>query len=365
MPSSLRTIVAACGLLCLVTGAQAQSASTGNVKLYGLIDVSAGRFQGIGGNRIYAVNSGDMTTSYLGFSGNEDLGGGLRARFALEAFNRTDTGTAGRFPGDAFFARNAFVGLSGAFGTTDIGRTTTTLFVSTLLFNAFGDSFTFSPSIRQYFINPLAVSVPGSRSQVIGDTGWNNSLQYASPKYGDFNFNFMINAGEGSASAVGRNVGGNAFYGNGKFGATVAFQQVKNQSGGPLPSGFTKQDTYQLGASYDFTFAKLFAQYGQVRTFSTDAAVDARARISGIGAAVPVPGTLGKVLVQYGYSRTTGNFAPATWKDASVGYDYNLSKNTDIYAVYMHERTTAGLGTITPGFAGSSNSVAGGIRLRF
>ena len=360
MASSLRTVAAACGLLCLAAGAQAQSAGATNVKLYGLIDVSAGRFQSIGGNRIYAVNSGDMTTSYLGFSGNEDLGGGLRARFALEAFNRTDTGTAGRFPGDAFFARNAFVGLSGAFGTTDIGRTTTTLFVSTLLFNAFGDSFGFSPSIRQYFLNPVAVG----RSQVIGDTGWNNSVQYASPKSGNFNFNFMANAGEGSASAVGCNIGGNAFYGNGKFGATVAFQQVKNQSGGPLPSGFTKQDTYQLGASYDFTLAKLFAQYGQVRTFSTDAAVDARARISGIGAAVPVT-ALSRVLLQYGYSRTDGNFAPATWKNASIGYDYSLSKNTDIYAVYMHERTTAGLATITPAVAGSGNSVAGGIRLRF
>jgi hypothetical protein len=71
--------------------------------------------------------------------------------FALNSFLRADNGAAGRFNGDAFWARDAYVGLSGAFGTSLLGRNTTPLFVSTLLFNAFGDSFAFSPSIRQLF----------------------------------------------------------------------------------------------------------------------------------------------------------------------------------------------------------------------
>ena len=359
MNASLRA-AAACALLCLAAVAQAQVSPSGDFRIYGLADMSVGRFQTPGGSRFYGVESGSMTTSYLGFSGTEDLGGGLRARFALESFIRTDAGAVGRFDGDAYYARNAFVGLSGAFGTSQLGRNTTPLFVSTLAFNAFGDSFTFSPSIRHYFINPAPV---GGRAQVVGDTGWNNSLLYSSPKFGNFNYNLALNAGENSPNATGRNVSVNGFYDVGRFAATVVWQRARNATS-PLPSGFGKQDTAQVGASYDFGPAKLYAQYGQVRTASTDAAVDSRARISGVGAAVPT-GALGRVLVQYGYSRTTGNFAPATWKTATVGYDYNLSKNTDIYAVYMNERTTGVLAGVTPAVTGTGNSVAAGMRMRF
>ena len=42
------------------------------------------------------VNSGGMTTSYIGFRGTEDLGGDLKAIFNLESFLRTDVGTYGR-----------------------------------------------------------------------------------------------------------------------------------------------------------------------------------------------------------------------------------------------------------------------------
>ena len=110
MNRPLRFVAAACGLLCLAAGAQAQTTlPASNVKLYGLVDMSVGRFQAPGGPRTYRAESGGMSTSYLGFNGVEDLGGGLQARFALEAFHRTDTGAQGRFNGDAFFARNAFV----------------------------------------------------------------------------------------------------------------------------------------------------------------------------------------------------------------------------------------------------------------
>ena len=89
------------------TAATAQS----NVSLYGLIDLSVGRTQAPGGASSDGIDSGRMTTSYWGARGNEDLGGGLKAVFALESFMRSDTGSAGRFNADTFWARNAFVGL--------------------------------------------------------------------------------------------------------------------------------------------------------------------------------------------------------------------------------------------------------------
>ena len=140
------TLLAMAALLACA-GAQAQS----SVQAYGLIDVSAGQFQDPGAAKDKSVVSGKMTTSYFGFKGSEDLGGGMKANFAIESFLRADNGAAGRFNGDAFWARNAYVGLSGAMGSVTAGRNTTSLFVSTLIFNAFGDSFGFSPSIRHYF----------------------------------------------------------------------------------------------------------------------------------------------------------------------------------------------------------------------
>ena len=354
MNRPLRFVAAACGLLCLAAGAQAQTAlPASNVKLYGLIDMSVGRFQDPGGPRTYRADSGSMTTSYLGFNGVEDLGGGLQARFALEAFHRTDTGISGRFIGDPFFARNAFVGLSGAFGTTQIGRNTTPLFVSTLAFNAFGDSFGFSPSIRQYFTAP-SLPAGGTPTAAVGDTGWSNSLLYTN-KIGGLSFTLLGNAGEGAANAVGRNISASATYFSGPFGVTVVGQQVKNGYVAAALPGFQKQDTYQVGGSYDFNVAKVFAQYGEVRTHSTSAVIEAKSKISGLGLAVPIGA--GKILGQIGYSKTSGPVNSGSLRTASVGYDYNLSKNTDVYAVYMNERASY----VSP----TGNTVAAGIRLRF
>ena len=357
MNRPLRSIAAACALLCLAAGAHAQTAATalspGSVRLYGLADMGVGRFQSPGAPRIYRAESGNMSTSYLGFAGTDDLGGGLQARFVLEAFHRMDSGAQGRFNSDSFFSRNAFVGLSGAFGTTQIGRNTTPLFVSTLIFNAFGDSFGFSPSIRHYFNSPTLPS--GAPTSTVGDSGWNNSLMYTSNRYfGGLTFSLLGNGGAGAPNAVGRNLSANVLYVNGPIGLTLVGQQVKNDSV-PLPIGFRKQDTYQIGGSYDFRVARVFAQYGEIRTESTSSAIAAKSKISGLGLAVPIGA--GRVLGQIGYAKTSGAFTAGSLRTASIGYDYNLSKQTDVYAVYMNERASYASPT--------GNTLAAGIRLRF
>ena len=57
----------------------------------------------------------------------------------------------GARPATPFWGRDANVGLSGAFGTTVLGRKPTPLYLTTITFNPFGDSIGFSPSTRQYF----------------------------------------------------------------------------------------------------------------------------------------------------------------------------------------------------------------------
>lgn len=120
-----RFVVLAALALGASSGAQAQS----SVTLYGLIDLSAGSFQSPGGVAKKAIDSGNMSTSYWGLKGTEDLGDGLQANFVLESFMRNDTGASGRFDGDTYWARTSSVGLSNRFGAINLGRNTTLLFV--------------------------------------------------------------------------------------------------------------------------------------------------------------------------------------------------------------------------------------------
>jgi predicted porin len=322
--------IAACGL---AAAAQAQSSAS----IYGLMDIGAGRLQAAGAPSVWRADSGNMTTSFLGFRGNEDLGGGLKVKFAIEQFLRVDTGAAGRFDGDSFWARNSFVGFEGNFGSSTLGRNTTPLFVSTLAFNALGDSFAFSPSIRHYFAGA-----------VLADTGWNNSIRYISPAQSGVTYSLMANLGEGTGP--GKNLSLSALYFAGPLGATAAWQSVRNGAVG-APTGFDRQTTFQFGASYSVGAVKLFGQYGQVKTI---AAVQTNTTLYSLSAAVLAGG--GSVLVAYGNANAQAGAASTTRKTLSLGYDYDLSKNTDLYAVYMNDKATA----LSPG-----NTFAAGIRARF
>ena len=304
----LRTTIASAALLCGATTASAQS----TVNLYGLIDLSIGSNKAPGGTRLRDVDSGKMTTSYLGFSATEDLGSGLSAVVKMEHFLRADTGEAGRFGGDTFWARTAHVGLSSkAAGTVTLGRNTTPLFVATLRMNAFGDSFGYSPSIRHFFTS----------GTVTGDTGWNDSILYTSPRWSGFSFGLI---GALSESNNGRNVGVNASYMGGPFGATVALQDVKKDGAAAVAD----TRTWQLGASYDLGMAKLYGQYGRVKNTT----VVNQYRITELGAKVPVGA--GALLAQWGrIEPDTG----AKRNTLSLGYDHTLSKRTDLYAVAMRD----------------------------
>ncbi len=332
--TSNRLRASAIALACLAVGGVAHAQSS--VSAYGLIDLSLGQFQSAGGLKIKRLDSGNMSTSYIGFKGSEDLGGGLRANFQLESFIGVDTGGAGRVSGvDAFWARNANVSLSGGFGTIKLGRQGPPLFVSTLLFNAFGDSFGYSPAIRQYYNAPYG-------TPLVGDSGWNNAIGYSIPSYGGLSATVMVAAGEGAATSKGKNVGANVLYFGGPVALTAAWQNVKSQGvlGQSIATfpGYASQTAYQVGGSFDAGVIKLFAQYGKIKT---DATKDVTTTNYNVGGKVPLGA--GALLAQYGSSNiaTEGTATELKSKIASFGYDYFLSKRTDIYAVVMLEKFTA------------------------
>lgn len=329
------TVAAAAAALLAAPAAFAQ------MKIYGVMDVSAGQFQNAGDAKLKRVESGKMTTSYIGFNGTEDLGGGLKAKFQIESFLRADDGNSGRFNGDVMWARSAWVGLQGGFGQVTLGRNTNQLFVSTLVFNAMGDSFGFSPAIRQF----LTPNTGKGMTAWAGDTGWSNSVLYSSPSFGGLTVNLQAAAGEGAIP--GKKFGGNIMYFGGPLAATVAIQRVEDPS-----AGQEKQDSLMTGISYDFKVAKVFAQYGtsEIKPLGDET------KYYGLGVSVPV-GASSKVMAQFGNSKADRAVAlDRTNKTLTLAYDYNLSKSTDIYAVYMNDKIT--------GYE-KGNSLAAGIRLRY
>ncbi|ABR90203.1 porin [Janthinobacterium sp. Marseille] len=318
--------LALAAMLACGTASQAQS----SVQVYGLIDVALAYDKQPGKAGVTGVENGKMTTSYLGLKGSEDLGGGLSTIFALESYFRADTGSNGRFDGDGFWTRSSYVGLQGRFGSVRLGRNSVPLFISTLLFNPFGDSFGYSPSIRHYFAS----------GTVTGDSGWSDSIAYVSPNFSGLTVNLIAAAGEGNG---GPNVGGSVLYTKGPLGLTAVYQRVRKGA------AIADTTTWQLGSSYDFDVVKVFAQYGQVKNVS--AQPDIEYKLTDLGVAIPLGG--GKVLAAYGLLDPV---VGAKRETLSLGYDYNLSKRTDVYLVLMRDELDA---------LSAGKSLAVGIRHRF
>jgi len=331
-------VIAAAASLCSAPAA-AQTAV-----LYGLLDASGSYIKEVGSNGQWRLDDGNMQRSFIGFRGSEDLGGGLRAVFRLESYLRIDRGSAGRDSGDPFWGREASVGLSGAFGTTVLGRTVSPLYRATVNFNPFGESVGFSPSARQYF---------GTRGVVLGDSRWNNSLSYNNNvSDSPLRINVAANFSEDppGGPTTGRNYGGSIAYITGPFAVSLAAEKIQN-SPLPVPGGFERQVAFQLGATYDFNILRVYGQVGRVKT---EATVDDQAILYQLGVAVPFGNSL--VMASYGNSHVKSSVRAVTDRITSIGYDYFLSKNTDIYAVAMIEKLS---------FTSSGNGFAGGVRLRF
>ena len=332
--------VAALALCALAGAVHAQS----SVSLYGLADSFAGvvRTPGASGNT-WQVGSGGMTTSYWGMSGSEDLSDGLKTVFTLESFYRINGGQTGSFDGQSFFGRRAFVGLSGRFGELTLGRNDSLLFVSTLLFNPFGNSFVFSPVVVHSFLG----SAMGAAS-VQSDTAIDDSIVYHTPEVGGLSASLLYSNAGIAGHAGQANYSANVLYFAGPFSATAAVQSLHTAS--LFLNGATEQTAWLVGGAYRLDALKLYFQYERVdnNTEVTDDTVQ-------IGASAQL-GT-GSVLVSWaGTRRRPVQGGDIRWSTVALGYDYPLSRRTDVYAAWRYDTMTS---------VSSGSSVGAGIRMRF
>ncbi|HEY9066025.1 MAG TPA: porin, partial [Burkholderiaceae bacterium] len=269
----LRRAVVAFGLAGAACAAHAQA----DYSFYGVADFSYGRFEPSGFEAVHRFNSNSMSASFVGVNASYGFDGGWKPGITLETFVRFQDFKTGRNDNDPALSRKAFVSLASDYGTLSIGRLQTLLFDTTTRFNAMGNSIGFSPAIRHVFLS-------GNLEGIQKDFYWNRAAGYVSPNWGGVTASAMYALGPTDQRSD--LAGANVVVSRGLFAAALSVQRVHFNDGIDDP---TKETTRQLGATYNFGWARVFGLY----THTDDDGLDVRSNLYSGGAAVPLgPGTL-------------------------------------------------------------------------
>ena len=328
-----------------VLGAFAGVASAqSSVKLYGTIDVNGRYVKNSDADRRFSLSTDGINSSQLGIKGIEDLGGGLKAGFELLSGINADTGTSNVVvtagPGTTssttskFWNRRSVVSLYSPLGELRLGRDYRPDFWNMTVFDAFGT-------------NGVGSSI--NAQQRYSSTRQDNAIGYFLPSnLGGLYGQLMVAAGEGGTSddRPGRHLGARVGYAAGPLNVALGFgdQQFDRAAAGNLANG--KQRTYNVGASWNFGFLKLLGYYNRQ---NLDTAHEDFGSISAV-----VPMGQGEVHVGYDRSRLSRDNLPnLTVDQIKLGYVYNLSKRTAMYATasYLSNKDAAGK------FIGGGNTV--------
>jgi predicted porin len=301
------------------------------VTLYGRIDLGAAYNSSAanvkGASPKLSMASGQAGASRFGVKGTEDLGGGLKADFLVEAAMASDTGGVTQL-GD----RNTYVDLNGGFGAVRVGRFLNPQLLQVGKFAAFGTDYAGSGSNIMH--------VEGAR--------YNNAVSYTTPAIAGFSATVMTAFEESNTFRVAQPLtatatapsttapvfpssnSGNAVpalkkpvniglnYANGPIAVGVAYAE----NGVSGPKGLTN-----FGASYDLGVAKIMAQY------ETNSNITAATGKTAYMLGVTAPVGAGLVRAAYGARKPGIEFAAVSvsliqpWASAHNHWHFSVTKN--------------------------------------
>lgn len=401
--------IALAALSALAGAAYAQS----NVQIYGIVDAGVAYTTKAAaptataptrtGSRT-AVDSGLLQASRFGFRGTEDLGGGLKAQFALEGGIAIDNGTSTQ--NGALFGRRSIVGLVGEnFGNLQVGRR---------------KDFTDEIAEPYSSITPFGTfitRVHANNLDRIGGNRANNMIYYSTPTFGGFRANVSYGFGETAGStSTGESLGFGANYNNGPFGIGFGYWQSKlgtvtatansssdqgatsaagcNTVGLGTP-GDTCIKTWIVGSRYKMGNVMVRGSYSQVKQPLVTAAgtaapnfVTAFTRAAGSGQFTPGGsnnsdasiidlgvdywvGSTWKLKASYIQSRYdfTGTAPDGKLDQITTGAEYYLSKRTTVFGTLAHMRASRmyspGIIGAAPGADNSTTALGIGVRHTF
>ena len=341
-----RTITGpAAGLLLASAACTAQAQSS--VTVFGFFDEGIQYMNHVGNGTQSEVALFDsiLGVSNLGFKGSEDLGGGLAAIFDLQAGFNPSNGAQNGGPG-TLFSRNAYVGLSGDFGTLTFGKQWD-----------FNDDWLVG-SVFKGGYNSGAV-FKFSEFDAVSEL-FNNVIKYASPKFDGFQVGALYSLGgiagnstAGSVYNLGANYAGNRFFIGGTY--------YEEKSSAAAAGAFNTYKLTTVAASYDFVVGKARLGYANAKiggpgTFQSIASLPAATR-----AYVIEPGVDFNVTNQLTLSADVLYRKNTERSNKSTVYRflavYDLSKRT---SVLINVARLANKDGASESLLGSSTEVGGG-----
>lgn len=341
-----------------VLGAFAGSALAADVQLYGVVDTGL-RYTHFDGDAAAAgydavdkfeMKSGQQSGSRFGFKGTEDLGNGLTVGFILENQFNSDDGSLS--DSDHFFRREASLFLEGGFGKIAMGRIGSinngvSSWAQFGMLSAFGTSWDYSAQMGTW---------------AVGAGIWDNMIAYQTPTFAGFTVYAQYGMGSNNnenESSSDRYYALGAKYANGPLNLYLAVDSINYQTAdltGVNADDIDDSLTVTFGGNYDFEVVKLFAgaQYYDEAKISTafgllDSADYNATTHAGkfkgwsLGVSASIPAAGGQVLVGAGYMDAEAADSQKAAKDdeltrwvVSAGYDYPLSKRTNVYGILTY-----------------------------
>ncbi|HSW19498.1 MAG TPA: porin [Ramlibacter sp.] len=298
----------------LATAACAQS----SVTIFGVLDATVAVGRGTVADRTQ-LSRGGLTTPRIGFRGEEDLGGGMKAAFWLEAQPNVDdgssvatntnnqasgTGTATAGTQGLTFSRRSTVSLSSGWGELRMGRDLVPQYHNLSRGDVFGNVGAGAA------INYTAIITGEVRVRA------SNMVSYFTPVIGGFAAQLSHYRGENASNAAnsgdGTGSGLHLGYASGPVTLGLGYGRTK------AIAGDIKQGNIHAG--YRFGPATVLGALSRDEV----GALTARGSELGVSAAV------GSGEVKAGYSRYRLS-TNETGKKLALGYVHNLSKRTALY----------------------------------
>ena len=368
-----------------VLGAFAGSALAADVQLYGVVDTgfqylnADADLRGVDSTNSFSMESGMQSGSRFGIKGTEDLGNGLTVGFILENQFSSDTGALKNE--DSFFHREASLFLEGGFGKVAFGRMGS-INGGVSSWGKYGVISAFGTSWGNYSAQ--------AGNWAVGGGMWDNMIAYETPSFAGFKVFAQYGMGNTlseeyvkdglttektwgteNESSSDRYYAIGASYANGPLNLYFAVDSINYSSAslittgvdaGNLSYGDTDDSlTVTLGGNYDFEVVKLFAgaqYFDEVKLSKLNGAInygDANQGFAGkvkgwslgVSGSIPVAG--GNVLVGAAYvdaeaADSVDNGDEMTRWIVSAGYDYPLSKRTNVYGVLTYNQDSVEYG---------------------
>jgi predicted porin len=299
-----------------VLAASGAAMAQSSVTVFGVVDAAYSVGKGSTSNKTQLTNSG-YNSSRLGFRGVEDLGGGMRAEFWLEAGVNNDNGTGSATNNNnqavtaanagtqgLTFNRKSTVGLVGSMGEIRLGRDYSPQFYADATYDPFGTN----------GVATSLIAYQGGNAAVRAS----NMIAYHSPVVGGFKVMVASYLGENASTAAKAGDGSGVWLNYAQGPLSAGYSSAKTTTGAG-----TEIKTTGFGASYDLGFAKVM---GESNTNSSTGAADLKGTL--IGALIPMAGGTLR------FSNASLKQGTAETKRNAIGFVQPLSKRTDLYATY-------------------------------